>query len=254
MVSISAGLAKCGKKAYAVSPACFLSARSYEQCKIDVAYSNTNVKLIGISGGVSYGSLGLTHHSLHDIAAMCAIPNMRVYIPSDHIQTKYVMQALLEDKKPAYIRVGRNPVEPIYDNDYNSFELDKAVAIFQDQDPEVLLVACGELVHAAKKASEILRDSGIRVMLLDMYCLKPLDNAAIINGASKAKLAVTIEEHSPYGGLGALVAQTVSANCPTKVLSLSLPDAPVISGSTREIFDHYGLNPEGIVKSVLSAL
>lgn len=91
-------------------------------------------------------------------------------------------------------------------------------------------------------------------MVICALVLKALDNAAIINGASEAKLVVTIEEHSPYGGLGALVAQTVSANCPTKVLSLSLPDAPVISGNTREIFDHYGLNPEGIVKSILSAL
>ncbi len=87
LVSIAAGLAKCGKKSYAVSPACFLSTRSYEQCKVDVAYSNTNVKLIGISGGVSYGALGMSHHSAQDIACMSAIPNMRVYIPSDHLQT-----------------------------------------------------------------------------------------------------------------------------------------------------------------------
>ena len=87
LVSISAGLASCGKKAYAASPACFLTTRSYEQAKIDVAYSNTNVKLIGISGGVSYGALGMSHHSTQDIAAMAALPNMRVYLPSDRFQT-----------------------------------------------------------------------------------------------------------------------------------------------------------------------
>ena len=108
LVSISAGLAKCGKKAYAVSPACFLSTRSYEQAKVDVAYSNTNVKLIGISGGISYGALGMSHHSAQDIAAMSAVPNMRVYIPSDRNQTKCLTEALLKDEKPAYIRVGRN--------------------------------------------------------------------------------------------------------------------------------------------------
>ena len=96
LVSIAAGLAKCGKKAYAVSPACFLSTRSYEQCKIDVAYSNTNVKLIGISGGISYGALGMSHHSAQDIAAMSAIPNMRVYIPSDHLQTEKLIKALVK--------------------------------------------------------------------------------------------------------------------------------------------------------------
>ena len=114
LVSVSAGLAHCGKKAFAASPACFLSTRSYEQCKIDVAYSNTNVKLIGISGGISYGALGMSHHSAQDIAAMSAIPNMRVYLPSDRFQTAKLIEALLKDEKPAYIRVGRNPVEDIY--------------------------------------------------------------------------------------------------------------------------------------------
>lgn len=110
LVSISAGLAKCGKKSFAASPACFLSTRSYEQCKVDVSYSNTNVKLIGISGGVSYGALGMSHHSAQDIAAMSAIPNMRVYLPSDRHQTRKLVESLLQDQKPAYIRVGRNPV------------------------------------------------------------------------------------------------------------------------------------------------
>lgn len=114
LVSISAGLAKCGKKPYAFSPACFLSTRSYEQAKIDCAYSDTNVKLIGISGGVSYGALGMSHHSAQDIAALSAIPNMRVYLPSDRHQTKKLIQALLADQKCAYVRVGRNPVEDIH--------------------------------------------------------------------------------------------------------------------------------------------
>mgnify|MGYP000802265825 FL=1 len=102
LVSISAGLAKCGKKPFACSPACFLSTRSYEQAKVDVAYSNTNVTLIGISGGISYGALGMSHHSAQDIAAMSAIPNMRVYLPSDRHQTKHLIEALLKDEKPSY--------------------------------------------------------------------------------------------------------------------------------------------------------
>ena len=105
------------EKAFAASPACFLSTRSYEQCKVDVAYSNTNVKLIGISGGISYGALGMSHHSAQDIAALSAIPNMRVYLPSDRHQTAKLVKALLKDDKPAYIRVGRNPVEDIYSED-----------------------------------------------------------------------------------------------------------------------------------------
>ena len=114
LVSIAAGLASCGKKTFAVSPASFISARSYEQCKVDCAYSNTNVKLVGISGGVSYGALGMTHHSAQDIAAMSAIPGMRVYLPSDRHQTRKLFEALLQDTQTAYIRLGRNPVEDVY--------------------------------------------------------------------------------------------------------------------------------------------
>ena len=142
LVSVSAGLAHCGKKAFAASPACFLSTRSYEQCKIDVAYSNTNVKLIGISGGISYGALGMSHHSAQDIAAMSAIPNMRVYLPSDRFQTAKLIEALLKDEKPAYIRVGRNPVEDIYTEDNCPFEMDKATVLAEGTDAAI--IACGE--------------------------------------------------------------------------------------------------------------
>ena len=110
LVSISAGMAKAGKKPFCFSPASFLSTRSYEQCKVDCAYSDQNVKLIGISGGISYGALGMTHHSAQDFAAFQAIPNMRVYCPSDRHQTAKLIEALLQDEKCAYVRVGRNAV------------------------------------------------------------------------------------------------------------------------------------------------
>lgn len=246
LVSISAGLAKCGKKSYAVSPACFLSTRSYEQAKVDVAYSNTNVKLIGISGGVSYGALGMSHHSAQDIAAMSAIPNMRVYIPSDHLQTKELTKALLKDEKPAYVRVGRNAVDPVYEEENVPFEMDKATVIREGSD--VAIIACGEMVGPAKAAAEILKEQGISATVVDMYCIKPLDKAAIVKAASNAKAVLTVEEHAPFGGLGSMVSQVVGSECPRKVVNMSLPDAPVITGTSREVFDYYGLNAEGIAK------
>lgn len=166
LVSISAGLAKCGKKPYAASPACFLSTRSYEQCKIDVAYSDTNVKLIGISGGVSYGALGMSHHSAQDIAAMSAVPNMRVYLPSDRLQTELLTKALLEDEKPAYIRVGRNAVEDVYEEGKVPFEMDKATFVTQGSD--VAVIACGEMVKPAADAAARLREEGIGVTVVDL--------------------------------------------------------------------------------------
>lgn len=244
LVSISAGLAKCGKKAYAVSPACFLSTRSYEQAKVDVAYSNTNVKLIGISGGVSYGALGMSHHSAQDIAAMAAIPNMRVYIPSDHLQTKELVKALLKDEKPAYIRVGRNAVDPVYEDSNVPFEMDKATVVCEGTD--VAIIACGEMVKPAKDAAAILKEQGISVTVLDMYCVKPLDKDAVVKAAENAKAVITVEEASPFGGLGSMVSQVVGSECPRRVINLSLPDAPVITGTSKEVFDYYGLNAEGI--------
>lgn len=252
LVSVSAGLAHCGKKAFAASPACFLSTRSYEQCKIDVAYSNTNVKLIGISGGISYGALGMSHHSAQDIAAMSAIPNMRVYLPSDRFQTAKLIEALLKDEKPAYIRVGRNPVEDIYTEDNCPFEMDKATVLAEGTDAAI--IACGEMVRPAYEAAKLLEKEGIHATVLDMYCVKPLDKEAIVKAASNAKVVVTAEEHAPFGGLGSMVSQVVGAECPRKVLNIALPDAPVVSGTSQEVFDYYGMNAEGIAKTVKDAL
>ena len=246
LVSISAGLAACGKKPWCASPASFVTTRSYEQCKVDVAYSNTNVKVIGISGGVSYGALGMTHHSAQDIAAMCAIPNLRVYLPSDRHQTRKLTEALLEDRHGAYIRVSRNPVEDIYSEDNCPFVMDKATVLAQGTD--VLIVACGEMVGPAKKAAGQLKTEGISAAVLDMYCVKPLDADTLIQYASRVKAVVTVEEHAPQGGLGAMTAQVVGANCPKKVKCMALPDTPVITGTAQEVFDHYCLNAGGIAQ------
>lgn len=252
LVGIAAGLAACGKKPFAASPASFLSTRSYEQCKIDCAYSDTNVKLIGISGGISYGALGMSHHSAQDIAAMSAVPNMRVYLPSDRFQTRKLFEALLQDQKCAYIRVGRNPVEDVYTEEDCPFQMDKATLVRDGED--VLLVACGEMVKPAVDAAEILEKSGISASVLDMYCVKPLDREAIVRQASKARAVVSIEEHSPFGGLGSMVAQVVGQECPKTCVTMALPDSPVITGTSKEVFDYYGLNGEGIAKRALEAL
>lgn len=244
LVSIAAGLAHCGKKAFAASPACFVSTRSYEQAKVDCAYSNTNVTLIGISGGVSYGALGMSHHSAQDIAAMAALPNMRVYLPSDRFQAARLIDALLGDEKPAYLRVGRNAVEDVYTEENCPFTMDKATWLREGED--VAIIACGEMVRPALDAAEALAAEGITATVLDMYCVKPLDKEAVLRAAQKAKAVLTVEEHAPYGGLGSMVAQVVAEHCPRKVKNLTLPDAPVITGTSKEVFAHYGLDAAGI--------
>ena len=249
LVSIAAGLASCGKKSFAVSPASFISTRSYEQCKVDCAYSNTNVKLVGISGGVSYGALGMTHHSAQDIAAMSAIPGMRVYLPSDRHQTRKLFEALLQDTQTAYIRLGRNPVEDVYEENNVPFEMNKATVLSEGTD--VLLVACGEMVRPIQDAAKLLNGQGVSTGALDMYCVKPLDTESLLQAARGKKLIVTVEEHAPFGGLGSMVAQVISANDPKRVINLALPDSPVITGTSKEVFEYYGLTGPGIVKTVL---
>lgn len=256
LVSISAGLAKCGKKVFAASPACFLSTRSYEQAKVDCAYSDSNVKLIGISGGVSYGALGMSHHSVQDIASMSAIPNMRVYLPSDRHQTKFLIQALLKDEKPAYIRVGRNPVEDIYNED-STFVMDKANLINPIESKgkgTVAVIACGEMVKPAVDSIDLFKKEGIHAAVVDMYCVKPLDRETILKAAGEAEIVVTIEEHSGFGGLGSMVCQIICEECPKKVINMSLPDTPVITGTSGDVFNHYGLTSQGIVERVLDEM
>ncbi len=252
LVSIAAGLASCGKKPFAASPASFISTRSYEQCKVDCAYSNTNVKLIGISGGVSYGALGMTHHSAQDIAAMSAIPGMRVYLPSDRHQTRKLFEALLQDHQTAYIRLGRNPVEDVYEEGNVPFEMNKAVTVAEGTD--ALIVACGEMVKPAKDAAALLKEQGISAGVLDMYCVKPLDREGLLKAAEGRKLIVTVEEHAPFGGLGSMVAQVISAEMPKKVINLALPDTPVITGTSPQVFKYYGLDAEGITAAVRNSL
>lgn len=244
LVSVAAGLASCGKKSYVASPASFLSTRSYEQCKVDVAYSDTNVKLIGISGGISYGALGMSHHSAQDIAAMAAIPNMRVYLPSDRFQTEKLFEKLLEDDKCAYIRIGRNPVEDVYTEENCPFEMNKANILTEGND--IAIIACGEMVKPALDAAKLLKKQNIKATVLDMYCIKPIDKEAIIHAASNTKAVITVEEHAPFGGLGSMVSQIVAQYCPKKVENISLPDEPVITGTSQEVFDYYGMNAKGI--------
>jgi transketolase len=252
LVSIAAGLAACGKRAFVASPACFLSTRSMEQIKVDVAYSNMNVKLIGISGGISYGALGMTHHSTQDIATMASIPNMRVYLPSDRLQTEMLMERLLNDDAPAYIRIGRNAVPDIYKENNIPFIFEKASLIQEGND--LTIIACGEMVKAAKDAGNMLMRSGISARVLDLHCVKPIDADAIIRAAKETKVIVTIEEHCAIGGMGSIISQIVGSTSPIYVKNMTLPDSPVIAGKSQEVFDYYGLNADGVFKTVMELL
>ena len=250
IVGIAAGLAHSGKKAFVTSPACFLSMRSIEQIKVDVAYSATNVKLIGISGGISYGALGMSHHSVQDFAVARAIPNLTVVVPADRHETKKMVEALINYDQGTYMRIGRNPVADVYESDDFDFEIGKSILLRDGYD--VTIIACGETVRIAIDASDLLKTAGIQCRVINMHTIKPLDVDAIIKAARETNYIVTLEEHSIYGGLGSAVSETVVQHSPVPMKILGIPDEPAIAGTTSEVFEHYGLTAEKISAGIKS--
>jgi len=252
IVGISAGLAHSGKKPFVTSPACFLSMRSIEQIKVDVAYSATNVKLIGISGGVSYGALGMSHHSVQDLAVTRAIPGLVVMLPADRHETKRMTEALVSYEGGAYVRIGRNPVEDVYESDNYEFTIGKAVTMREGTD--ITIIATGETVRVALDAEQTLKEEGISCRVINMHTIKPLDEEAIIKAAQETGSIITVEEHSIHGGLGAAVAEVVVQHCPVPMRIIGIADEPAIAGKTAEVFNHYGISATNINRVALEML
>lgn len=251
-VGISAGLASTGKKVFIFGPACFYVARSLEQVKVDMAYSQMPVKILGVSGGVAYSQLGATHHSLHDIAVLRTFPGMEVYLPCDVRETKKLCEALVNHPKPAYVRVGRNAVPDVYTDDDFPFELGKANTVMNGDD--ITLIGTGETVVHCLEAAKMLKQKGINARVLDMHSLKPFDKEAVLKAARETKCILTAEEHSIFGGLGAAVAEVTSQECPVKMRILGVPDENVIHATPLEVFHHYGFDYEGIYAAALELL
>lgn len=247
-VGISAGLAHSGKKVFVCGPACFYVARSLEQVKVDLAYSKNNVKVLGVSGGVAYGALGATHHSLHDIAVLRTFPGMNIVLPCDARQTRKLVKLLVDYPEPVYVRVGRAAVPDVYENDDFEFSIGKSNILLDGTD--LTIIGTGETVYHVYQAGLKLREQGVVARVLDMASIKPCDETAILKAAEETKRIITVEEHSRFGGLGAMVTEIISEH-PVPVRILGIPDENVIHGNSTEIFAHYGINAEGIVKTAL---
>lgn len=250
-VGVAAGLALCGNNVFVCGPACFYSTRALEQIKVDVAYTHSNVKIIGVSGGVSYGALGSTHHTLNDIAIMRTFPDMQIYLPADRFQTKELTHYLSQSTEPAYIRLGRNAVPDIYlKND--TFTFGNAKVLTQGND--LSIIACGEMVFHALEAAKKLKAGGVHARVIDMHTLKPFDMTAVITAARETGHIITVEEHSVFGGLGSMVAEVVSQSYPVKLKILGIPDENVIHAKPLEIFSYYGLTSENIIQEAQQLL
>ncbi len=242
VVGIAAGLASAGKKVYAVSPACFLTARAFEQIKNDVCYSDHPVKLVGISAGVSYGALGATHHSLHDYAALRAVNNITIVAPADNLETREAIRAAYAAEHPVYIRLGKAAMPDVHPES-EPFVLGRAALIRDGRD--LTYIACGETVPVALAAAEALEAEGITSRVLSMHTIKPLDEAAVLAAARETGTVITVEEHSVYGGLGeACAAVLMRAGACVSFEIVGFPDEYMVSGSQSELFRHYGMTAE----------
>lgn len=250
-VAVAAGAALMGKNVFVAGPSCFLTARAYEQIKVDVAYNHTNVKIVGVSAGVSYGPLGCTHTSLHDIAGMRALPGLSVFVPADAVQTRFLTRWLTGYEGPAFLRMGRGDVESVYGEE-ETFQVGKAKLARQGSD--VTLAACGECVWQALQAAELLAQRGVSARVLDFFSIKPFDEEAVIRAAEETGAILTVEEHSVCGGLGEQVARTVVENRPVPVKILGFPDSECRVGASADLFRAYGLTGEAIADQALRLL
>ncbi|MFD1770787.1 transketolase family protein [Sphingobacterium suaedae] len=243
LVGVAAGLASTGKKVFAVSPACFLTARALEQIKNDVAYSDNPVKLIGISAGVSYGALGSTHHSLHDFAALRAIHNITIVAPADNYETEMAIRLAQQAEKPFYIRFGKKPMPNLPNNEHFAFGKGRTLCFGED----IVFIATGEAVNPAYEAAKLLKHANIQATVVSMHTIKPLDTELIREVAALGAPIITVEEHSIYGGLGeACAAFLLEHGYRNKFKIVGIPDEYTVTGSQQEIMDHYGISPEGL--------
>jgi transketolase len=251
-VGIAAGLAAAGKNVFAVSPACFLTARALEQIKNDICYSDIPATLIGISAGVSYGALGSTHHSLHDLAVLRAINNITIMAPADSFETREAIRFAAQSSHPVYVRFGKSPMYHLHPAG-TQFEPGKAITLREGAD--VAFLGTGETVVHCLLAAAHLAERGLSCRVLSLHTIKPLDINAVLDAGRQCRAVITAEEHSVHGGLGeACAAVLMQAGVSVPFRIAGIPDEDTVTGSQADIFRHYGLTMEGLAERALALL
>jgi transketolase len=249
MISTAAGLASCGKIVFASTFAVFATGRVYDQIRMDVAYSQANVKIFATHGGISVGKDGASHQMIEDIALMRVLPNMTVLAPSDATQTAKIVELMAENYGPMYARVGRANVPIIYEKEYmESIELGKGIIV--EDGADITIISCGTMVDPVIDAQKRLKKQGIQARIIDMHTIKPLDKNLVIKCAKETGAIITAEEHSIIGGLGSAVAETLAEeNFSVKFRRMGIKDVFCESGDPKDLLEKYGLNEKHIIKN-----
>ena len=252
LVGITAGLAACGKKSFGVSPSCFLTARALEQIKNDICYSDVPAVVVGISAGVSYGALGTTHHSLHDVAVLRAINNITILVPADNFETRHAIHFAARASKPVFVRFGKAPMHHLHAPE-TDFTVGKAITLREGND--VAFIATGETVVHALLAAGQLAERGLQCRVISMHTIKPLDTAAILEAGRECRVIITVEEHLVHGGLGeACAAVLLQARVAKPFRIVGIPDEETVPGAQADIFRHYGISMEDLSETALRLL
>lgn len=250
MISTAAGLASCGKIPFVSTFAVFATGRVYDQIRMDVAYSQANVKIFATHGGISVGKDGASHQMIEDIALMRVLPNMTVMAPADAAQTRKIVELMAAKKGPMYARVGRANAPLIYEKrDLDDLRIGQGITVKDGTDATI--IACGTMVDTAIEAQKTLLKQRIQTRVIDMHTIKPLDTKIVIKAARETNALITAEEHSIIGGLGSAVAETLAENevC-GKFIRMGIKDVFCESGEPKDLLEKYELNEQHIVKKI----
>ncbi len=252
MIGIAAGLASTGKVPFCSSFAMFAAGRAFEQVRNSVGYPHLNVKIGATHAGISVGEDGASHQCNEDIALMRVIPGMTIINPSDDVEAKAAVKAAYEMEGPVYLRFGRLAVPVINDRPDYKFEIGKGIVLREGSD--VTIVATGLEVNESLEAAKMLEADGISAQVINIHTIKPLDTELVVSAAKKTGKVVTVEEHSIIGGLGGAVAETLSEQCPTKMLRIGMMDTFGESGPAVKLLEKYGLDAAGIYGKIKAFL
>lgn len=248
MIGTACGMAMTGKKVFASTFAIFMAGRAYEQIRNTAAYSHVNINLCATHAGLAVGEDGATHQCIEDIALMNVIPQMKVFSPSDEVSTKKILEMCLNEDGPKYVRLGRNEVPIIYDNDYN-FRVGGSNTFGSGVDGTIY--ATGNTVNIALAAKEELKSKGKFVRVVDLYSIKPIDKQAILKCAEETDILVSIEDHSIIGGIGSIISNILCEEYPKKLYKIGVEDKFGKSGSVKELYEMFGLTKENIISKFL---
>lgn len=251
LMGMAAGLANVGKIPFASTFAVFATGRAFEVIRNSICYPNVNVKIAATHAGITVGEDGGSHQSVEDIALMNSLPNMTVIVPADHREAVAAVKAAAEFNGPVYLRFGRCNTEDIFNDDYE-FKIGKGVEVRKGND--VTVIATGMMLQKAIEASDVLKEEGVSVRVINISTIKPIDKEIILKAAQETKGIVTAEEHSIIGGLGAMVAKVVCEESPTKVKMVGIKDTFGESGTPNELMEKYCLTKEEIIKNIREML